>query len=135
MRCNHNDMGDHELGFTLFESIAALTILSMAFVALFSAHTSAIKSTAAAEDFGKARIIAESLLADATTGWGFPLNSASGRTDVFDWTIEIDGATGQLAAIDAKTPWKLVHVRVKVAWQPARHVELETYKLVKARSE
>lgn len=134
----HSDRGGadrNEQGFTLFETVAALTVLSIAVVALFSAHTAAIRGTTAAEDYGKARLIAESLLADTTTGWGFPLKSATGGTDKFTWTIAIEDGGGVTKAIDPKTGWRLAQVRVDVAWQPARSVSLFSYKLIKARIE
>lgn len=135
MRSDEHGTGHNQAGFTLFETVAALTVLSMAVVALFSAHTAAIRGTTAADDYGKARLIAESLLADTTSGWGIPLNSASGSTGKFNWNIAIEDGSGITTAIDPETGWRLARIRVDVAWQPARSISLESYKLVKARSE
>lgn len=120
-------------GFTLFETIAALTVLSVALVALFQGQNAGLRSARSATDYNKARLIAESLLAEATSGWRNKLKNESGRTETYDWSISVTPANEGWSAIDAKTGWRLARVAVRISWDAKRSYQIDTLKLIKVK--
>jgi general secretion pathway protein I len=117
-------------GFSLLETLTALTILSIALVSLFQAHSTGLRTAAAADDYAQARILAHSLLADALAGAAELPGPANGRQGAFRWSMTVAQAREGWAAIASKT-WRLHHIRVTVAWTRGRRVELQGLKLAR----
>lgn len=116
-------------GFTLLETLAALTILAIAFVALFESYSAGLKATHVSETYGRARILAQSLLSEAVAGWGQIPAIRTGRTGNFSWSVAIAPARAPWAALNTKQNWQLNRVTVTVGWDKSRRLELETLKL------
>ncbi len=104
---------DPRAGFTLLETMTALTILAMAFVSLYEAHGAAMRTASAATDGTRARIIAQSLLAGATSGWGIHPGFRSGTDGRFNWSVEVARDAAPAFKSDR---WRLNRVRVAVTW-------------------
>jgi prepilin-type N-terminal cleavage/methylation domain-containing protein len=138
-------------GFTLLETLAAMTILAMALVALFDAQSRGVRAAGAADDYVRARLLGQALLADAVTGWPETgLASSSGSEGRFNWSIEVaPSEAGWVSSAsdrderdrnnktnanekdnkDAKNDWRLNRVHVAVTWDRDRRVVLDTLKL------
>lgn len=129
--CTSEVAADPRAGFTLLETMTALTILAISFVGLYEAHTSAMRTASTAADSTRARIIAQSLLAEATSGWNAHPSSRSGSDGRFRWSVVVARENAPWADIKSDH-WRLNRIRVSVAWDLARRVELETLKLGRA---
>lgn len=121
-----------EAGFTLFETLIAMMVLSIGLVSLFEAHAGALKTVGTAADYAKARIIAQGLLADAVSGWPKKLTSKTGVADGFQWSVQFAPETAPWARVRSRDGWKLRQVRVIVAWPGGRQLELNSLKLERA---
>lgn len=116
-------------GFTLIETLTALTILAMALVSLFEAQAGGGRMADAASNHTSARILASSLLGETVGGEVASLGSRQGRFDRFAWSIEVAPAQGPWADLTTDEGWRLRHVRVTVSWDLNRSIHLETLRL------
>jgi len=126
-RSNEARHAEGEAGFTLIETLAALTILAVALTSLFQSQGMGLRTSATAADYAKARILAESLLAETAVQWRGGVRRQSGKEGGFAWSIDVERAPGAPPA--HKTKWGLHQIRVSVAWPGGRSVVLETLKL------
>jgi hypothetical protein len=106
-----------------------MTILAVALVSLFDAHIKGLRAAGAASDYIEARTLGEGLLADAQSGWQSRVGRSSGRKGRFDWSIDVAPVNSTWAQIKSQGKWHLNHVRVTVAWDGGRSIELDTLKL------
>jgi prepilin-type N-terminal cleavage/methylation domain-containing protein len=120
---------DPEGGFTLLETLTALAILAIALVGLFDAHALGLRGATAADHHAEARMLAQSLLADAVGANHervVPRRGAAGR---FGWAIEAQPVKEDWGQLKSDAGWQLNHVRVSVTWDANRRVQLDTFKL------
>jgi prepilin-type N-terminal cleavage/methylation domain-containing protein len=122
--------GAASAGFSLLETLAALTILAIALASLFQAHSAGLRAATAADEFAQARILAHSILASALSGPGILPLPAAGQDGAFQWSLSVAEAREEWAAI-ASDKWRLHHVRVAVEWTCGRKVELRGLKLAR----
>lgn len=118
-----------EAGFTLFETLTAMLVLSIGLVSLFEAHSRALRTAGAAADYARARIFAQGLLADTVSGWKGKLISKSGNDDGFAWSIDVAPEGAAWANVTTQDNWKLRRVRVIVNWASGHQFELNSLKL------
>ena len=121
-------------GFSLLETLCALTILAIALVGLFQAHSAASRAATSADDYARARILAHSILASALSGPGILPAPAAGREGPLRWSLVTAEAREGWAAI-ASQDWRLHHILVAVEWGRARRLELRGLKLARVRRE
>lgn len=121
------DCADAQAGFTLLETLTALIILAIALASLFQAQGIGLRTAAASTGYAKARILAESLLAETAATWRGGRQYRNGNEGGFDWSIEVDRTPG--APSRAQTKWGLHQIRVTVAWGSGRSVALDRLKL------
>jgi prepilin-type N-terminal cleavage/methylation domain-containing protein len=124
--------GGSTAGFTLLETLTALTILAIALVALFDAHMRGLRAAGTADAYAEARLFGQALLTDTVSGWGAPLASRSGHEGRFNWAIAVAPSNAPWADFTSKSKWRLYDVRVTVAWDKDRSVVLDTLKLGRA---
>lgn len=118
-----------EAGFTLFETLTAMLVMSIGLVSLFEAHSRALQTAGVAADYARARIFAQGLLADTVAGWSGRVFSKSGKDGGFAWTIDVAPEGASWANVPMHDNWKLRRVRVVVSWAGGRQFELDTLKL------
>jgi hypothetical protein len=118
-----------QAGFMLLETLTALTILAIVLVSLFQAHAQGLNTAGTAVDYANARIFGQGLLADAQSGWNGDLLSKRGREGRFDWSIDVSQERAPWAEFKSDKKWNLHRIRVTVAWEKGRKIELETLKL------
>jgi prepilin-type N-terminal cleavage/methylation domain-containing protein len=116
-----------EAGFTLLETLTALAILAIALVGLFDAHQRGLRAAAAAENYAQARVLAQSLLADAAGNRVGILRSRQGTEGRFSWSIDVTPMHASFA--ETKGHWGMRNVHVAVAWGQNSRVELDTLRL------
>ena len=126
--------GHRAAGFSLLETLCALTILAIALVGLFQAHSAGLRAATAADDYAKARILAHSILASALAGPGILPAPAAGQEGAFRWSVRVGEARDAWAAISSDK-WRLHHIRVAVEWPRDRKVELRGLKLARLQQE
>jgi general secretion pathway protein I len=120
-------------GFTLIEALAAIVILALALSALLSAHDSGLRGATTIDDHLKARLLAQSLLAQFSVQ-RVPQSPARGRNGRFTWTVAFTPYAGTGATLPQATgDWKLHELTVTVAWPLRRQVELRTLRLMSIR--
>lgn len=120
-----------EEGFTLFETLIALLVVSIGLVSLFNAQTQALKTAGISADYVEARILAQSLLSE-TMGNPKPATTA-GVSGGFQWSVDVYPEPEEWAHISARGDWKLFHIRVLVLINGgSRQVELHSLKLGRA---
>lgn len=115
-------------GFTLFETLIAMLVLSIGLAGLFEANGRALRTVGTVADYAKARIIAHGLLADATSGWSGQLTSQKGTAGGLRWAIDVAPETSSWARVDVRDGWKLRRVRVTVALGDGRKLVLTSLK-------
>ncbi|MEK9585145.1 MAG: type II secretion system protein [Halieaceae bacterium] len=117
-------------GFSLLEMLVALVILSLSLGSLYQSATAAIRNVSVADQYSRATMLAESMLASASD-----LNtekaSVSGTFDIYRWQTTAWPAENPLAPGN-EAPFQgaaLQYVRVTVTWpggQSDRKVSLLT---------
>lgn len=122
-------------GFTLLETLAALTVLAIAFAGLFEANTLGLRTAGAASSLVDARLFAEGLLADAANTRTLRPVNQEGREGRFSWAIHVDPELEPWASVQSKRGWKLYRVRVVVGWEANRKIELSTLRLTAEKKE
>jgi general secretion pathway protein I len=129
-----------ERGFTLIEALAAIVILALSLSALLSAHDVGLRGVSAIDEHMRARLLAQSLLAE----WSqdrLARAPSEGRSGRFAWRVSMApyGGAGGGGEGDGRDsgrgaqPWVLHEVTVTVAWAPARRIGLTTLKLMSPR--
>lgn len=118
-------------GFSLLETLTALTILAIALTGLFQAHATATRSTGTADNYATARLIGEARLAEMTAGWNGGRSTSKGTYGEFAWSFEATPHDAPWAAIKSKENWRLYRLRVRVAWAGGREFDLETLKIAR----
>ena len=118
------------LGFSLLEMLVAQVILSLSLGSLYQSATAAIRNVSVADQYSRATMLAESMLASASD-----LNtekaSVSGTFDIYRWQTTAWPAENPLAPGN-EAPFQgaaLQYVRVTVTWpggQSDRKVSLLT---------
>jgi prepilin-type N-terminal cleavage/methylation domain-containing protein len=120
-----------ERGFTLIEALAAITILALSLSVLLEVHDGGLRGATALNDRLRARLLAQSLLAE----WSHyrvhhgPSHGGSGR---FTWAVSVvPFAGGGEAPAQEGARWMLHELTVTVAWPPAREIKLTTLRLLR----
>lgn len=121
-----------EAGFTLLEALVALAILALSFAALFEVYTGGLATVSATDGHLRARLLAQSLMAEVRAGTPNP-GALSGRNGDMTWTITTRPADGLSGDVGPQNPWRAFAVEVAVTWPPGRVVRLETVRLGKIR--
>jgi prepilin-type N-terminal cleavage/methylation domain-containing protein len=120
---------DAESGFTLLETLTALAILAIALVGLFDAHALGLRGATAADHHAEARMLAQSLLADAVGANHERIVPRRGSQGRYAWTIDAQPVRESWGQFKSDAGWRLHHVRVSVTWDADRRVQLDTFKM------
>lgn len=134
MPIDTNRQAHGSAGFTLLETLVALSILAIAFSSLFGAFSGGLRAVKTSDDYVAALNLAETLLADLAGNRDFRLGKTRGVARQFTWTIVIKPAVGSNElATNSLEDWSLFNISVRVAWDRKREVRLATVRLGKQR--
>jgi prepilin-type N-terminal cleavage/methylation domain-containing protein len=121
-------------GFTLLEALTAIVILALSLSTLMAAYRTGLQGVAAIDDHLRARLLAQSVLAEWTQYRILQPGRFQGRLDRFTWTVAImpfDEAGGTYR--QQSDQWKLHKLTVGVSWPHGRQIELNTLRLLHAQ--
>ena len=119
-------------GFTLFEMLVGLTILTIAMAALYRTFATGQRAVEIVRSHGDALVIAQSLLAEASANRAKPSRRIRGRTSGLGWTVTSSPEEGAFAYIDQSENWQMYRIVATVFYSNGRRVELNTLKLARA---
>lgn len=110
-------------GFSLLEVLVAFVILSLVVTALFRVFGGSLANVSAAEDYSRAVIVAESVLAESGSAQPLRAGSSAGSADDgrIAWKSTISpydppGVDADVAAMSASMPLRLYRVAVEVSF-------------------
>lgn len=118
-----------ESGFTLLETLVALTILAVAMTSLFRAHSNSLRATGIADDMAGARLLAQAVLSEELGNWQGGPRSNNGTAGNYSWQVRIEPETASWSALKSQQAWRLYRINVTVAWAENRQFALNTVKL------
>jgi len=129
-----NRQAPSSAGFTLLETLVALSILAIAFSSLFGAFSGGLRAVKTSDDYIAALNLAETLLADHSGNRDFRLGTERGVDRQFSWTINIAPAGNSIGSLgDNLEDWSLFNISVRVVWARKRELRLATVRLGKRR--
>lgn len=109
-------------GFSLLEVMVAISILSIALVALFQLFSMNLRSVKKSEDYSRALVYARSIMDEA-----YALPELTDSSESFDFEDGFKGIrTVNLKSSDEKM--KMYEITVSVSWPPAGALELKGLK-------
>ncbi len=119
-------------GFTLLETLTAMTILAIAMVSLFDAHMRGLARGRRSRRLCGGAHPRRGLADRCRQRLDEQPASRSGREGRFNWSIAVAPVGAPWAQIKSKASWRLRHIRVTVAWDKDRSIVLDTLKLGRA---
>jgi len=121
--------GQGDGGFTLFETMIALIVMSIAFVSLYEASGASIRAISGSWSHMKARVLAETMMAEQMSLQVTKPAVTRGTYEQFDWEVEVAPGSGPWSELTTENPWSLYLVRVTVRWPIGRSIVLETARI------
>ena len=120
-------------GFTLLETMIAIVILALALTTIMQTFGSGLRGIQINDDHLKARLLAQSVLAEQTGGRTLTPNVTRGQYDKFAWRVLVEPAQpAPGVAPSVQSVWRLFHIVVSVSWPRQRSLQLETLRLGRA---
>jgi len=121
-------------GFTLLEVLVAFVIAALALTLLIRTFSSGLRLTATVEEYGKATILAQSLMAQVGVEYQ-PHDSPVHGVFIqrFDWSVNINPYTIDVELPDDESALMTYKCEVVVSWNEGskrRHYELSTLRLM-----
>ena len=120
-------------GFTLLEALIAIVILALSLSALLSSYSAGVRGLAAIDDHLRARLLAQSLLAEWSEYRLLRSGQTQGSFDRFAWTVSITPLEGVGGALRKGEQWNVHQLRVAVSWPHGRQIELSTLRMLRAQ--
>ena len=118
-------------GFTLIEVLVALTILSISLAVLLAVFTQGLDRARESRVEASARVLAQSLLAQAKVAANLSMGTSSGKTEDLTWRLRIE----PYGTKDDQTAWHetAAELRATVSWRGGggiRSITLSTLRLL-----
>lgn len=116
-------------GFSLLEVLVAFAVLSISLGILYQAFGGGLRNLGISSNYGRAMIIAESRLAQATADTPLEAGSRAGKEGEFRWRVEIVPYEEVEELPQTFEPFKVL---VDVSWKEGsreRHYRLQTLRL------
>ena len=119
--------------FTLLEVLVAFAIAALALVVLMRVFSAGVRLSSAAQDYSRASMLAESLLAQAGMQYGLEDSPISGSFDErFEWVMEMTPYTLEDEPISDQGAVRLVKLALTIRWKEGvqpRSLELSSLRL------
>lgn len=126
-------LSKRQRGFSLLEILVAFSILALSLGVLLRVFSTNVRLAAVSDDYAKAVLVAESVLAEATADTLEEGESSGNYGEHFQWTVSIKPFDPELEELDIDIlPVQLYQIQVRVEWgseQNPRNVTLMTLRL------
>ena len=116
-------------GFTLLEALIAIVILALSLSALMPSHNAGLRSLVAVDDHLRARLLAQSIMAEWSHNRALRPGTIEGGYDKFAWTLSIAPLDDPPPAGAPANAWTLYQVVLRVSWARGRQIELHTARM------
>ena len=120
-------------GFTLLEALIAIVILALSLSALLQAYGSGLRGVAKIDDHLRARLLAQSVMAELSHDRRLRPGSVQGRQDQFVWTLSVTRFDDGEPPPQQPNPWTLHRLALTVTWPQGRRIELQTLRMLQSR--
>jgi general secretion pathway protein I len=126
-----------QAGFSLLEILIAFTILAFSLSILLNIFSTGANTAVVAEEYTAAVQIAESLIAKTGVETDLKTDESSGvENEKYHWQVSVTPFNLQIENFDVQSvPATLFKVKIIIAWDNDRQIELTTLKLVNKEHE
>jgi general secretion pathway protein I len=125
--------GNGSAGFTLLEALIAIVILALSLSALLQLYSTGLRGVANIDDHLRARLLAQSVMAEMSHDRRLRPGRLQGRLDKFAWTLSITPFDEGQSAPQQPGPWTLHRLALTVTWPQGRRMELQTLRLLRTQ--
>jgi len=126
------------LGFTLLEVLVAFVIAALALTLLIRAFSGGLRLAATAEDYGKASVLAQSLIAQVGVEYGVKNTPIHGMfANRFDWVVNIEPYSIDIELPEDEAVVMVFKCMVSIVWVEGvkkRQYELSSLRLMPKES-
>ena len=116
-------------GFTLLETLTAMTILAMALAALMGTFSSGIAGARITDQRSHAVILAQTLFSAETARLPTGNRARSGKSGSLQWRVTVAPVSAPVIEGRNDKRWRLYRIVVDVMMQGKRRYSVETLKL------
>jgi general secretion pathway protein I len=120
-------------GFTLLEALIAIVILALSLSALLQVYGTGLRGVARIDDHLRARLLAQSVMAELSHDRRLRPGTVQGRQDQFVWTLSVTRFDNGEPPSQQPGPWTLHRLALTVSWSQGRRIELQTLRMLQSR--
>jgi general secretion pathway protein I len=120
-------------GFTLLEALIAIVVLALSLSALMPSHNAGLRSLVTVDDHLRARLLAQSVMAEWSHNRALRPGTIEGGYDKFAWTLSIAPLEAPAAQGAPANAWTLYELVLRVSWPRGRQIELHTARMGRAQ--
>ena len=125
--------GRGSAGFTLLEALIAIVILALSLGALLQLYGTGLRGIATIDDNLRARLLAQSVMAEISYDRRLRPGRLQGRLDQFAWTLSVAPFDDGDPAPQLPGPWTLHRLALTVTWPQGRRIVLQTLRMLRTR--
>ena len=125
--------GRGSAGFTLLEALIAIVILALSLSALLQLYSTGLRGIASIDDNLRARLLAQSVMAEISYDRRLRPGRLQGRLDQFAWTLSVAPFDDGEPAPQQPAQWTLHRLVLTVTWPQGRRIELQTLRMLQTR--
>ena len=126
---SQNHHSKHDSGFTLLETLVAMTVLAITLTSIMQTYVSGKKFGHVTDQYVHALILSQSLMAETLADKKYYLKSRSGQYGLLKWRIDVVPGNSVQGRPLNNTRWQLFNVDVTIGWPPERKIHLKTIKM------
>ena len=105
----------------------------MSLSALLQLYSTGLRGIATIDDNLRARLLAQSVMAELSYDRRLRPGRLQGRLDQFAWTLSITPFDNGEPAPQQPGPWTLHRLALTVTWPQGRRIELQTLRMLQTR--
>jgi len=128
-----NERGSSKEGFTLIETLVAISILAICLVIILQLFSGGLRSGKLSADYTRAILYAREKMDEALLSNSFRNEILEGEfEDGFRWKIETKADIPEQEEVEAKIPFTLYNINVVISWNAGLHekyFEISTMKV------
>lgn len=121
--------GTGQKGFTLLETIVALTVLAISLVAILQTYLASAKTLNVSDHYFNALVLSRSLMTEEKSRAESNVRRRTGGYGALRWRVDTRMAHDQNEKIAADAPWRLYRITVVVDWPGGKGITLRSLKL------